>query len=271
MKSFFRYPGGKSRLYKQLKNHFVFDFDCLYIEPFVGAGGALLNVINDFYDVGKIKINDLDMGISALWTSVINYPEDLIDMVKSFKPTVEKYYEFKTAVSDTTNSDDIVKYGFMKLALHQMSYSGLGLMSGGPLGGTEQKSEYTIDCRWSPDNIVQIIRNTHELLKTKEIINNSCTSYDYRTVLKYRSPTDFVYLDPPYYVKGSELYNISFDENDHVDLCGILKGANFNWVLSYDDCPEIRDLYCWANVTKIEVNYMINNIRSTSEIIICPN
>ena len=45
----------------------------------------------------------------------------------------------------------IVDIGFKKLAIHQISYSGLGTMSGGPLGGAGQKSQYKIDCRWSPD------------------------------------------------------------------------------------------------------------------------
>jgi len=44
--------------------------------------------------------------------------------------------------------------GFKKLAIHQISYSGLGTKSGGPLGGKSQESIYKIDCRWSPKHIV---------------------------------------------------------------------------------------------------------------------
>ena len=77
----------------------------------------------------------------------------------------------------------IVDLGFKKLAVHQTSYSGLGTKSGGPLGGAEQKSEYTIDCRWSPNYICKKVDRLHDLFAAIEVHGNGCTNLDFADVI----------------------------------------------------------------------------------------
>jgi DNA adenine methylase len=57
------------------------------------------------------------------------------------------------------------------------------------------------------------------------------------------------------------LYQFGFSYQDHIDLNEILKNnKNKNWVLSYDDCNEIRNLYSWAKVSEItNVNTITNS------------
>lgn len=166
--SFFRYPGGKSKLCNQIigKLKQLAGFDRLeYREPFFGGGSIGSILLSQPNNISRIWINDFDLGISALWTSVIRYPDLLKERVMSFVPSVERFDEYKQLLMShdlpvfNPNNDDIalVEYGFMKLAIHQISYSGLGTMSGGPLGGREQKSTYPIDCRWSPQYICKKI------------------------------------------------------------------------------------------------------------------
>ena len=49
----------------------------------------------------------------------------------------------------------------------------------------------------------------------------------------------FVYLDPPYYAKGSQLYLNHYKPEDHATLATFLASAKFAWVMSYDNTPEI--------------------------------
>src|SRR4029453_1262989 len=56
-------------------------------------------------------------------------------------------------------------------------------------------------------------------------------------------PDAFAYLDPPYWVKVP-LYGRNGNAHrffDHVALATILKERK-QWLLSYNDCPEIREL-----------------------------
>lgn len=63
--------------------------------------------------------------------------------------------------------------------------------------------------------------------------------------------TCFIYLDPPYYDKGPELYKFSMSHDDHVRLANALRNCKASWVLSYDDTKVIRELYSWAKFIEL--------------------
>ena len=49
-----------------------------------------------------------------------------------------------------------------------------------------------------------------------------------------------IYLDPPYYEHGAELYLNSYTHNDHAELASfLLNRTTIKWVLSYDNVKEI--------------------------------
>jgi DNA adenine methylase len=276
MAGFFRYPGGKSKLKLWILDRLsqqAQDKNLEYREPFFGGGSIGLELLQEPYDIKSLWVNDKDPGIACLWTSVIRYPEELKTCVRSFQPSVDYFHLFKQELLSIDKVDDnrgdIVKTGFMKLAIHQTSYSGLGTKSGSPLGGKEQKSKYKIDCRWSPDYICKKIDRIHSKLSVFEIRHDSCTSSDFQDLIEDDSRRSLLYLDPPYYIKGNELYQKGFTERDHERLAESLKKTSHKWVLSYDDCPEIRNMYAgWAVIEQIQANYSINSSRSKPELLI---
>lgn len=263
--SFFRYPGGKSKLRNTISKYINSylslhenKLDLEYREPFFGGGGIGLKFIADNPQWKKIWINDKDVGIANLWTAVIRYPGELKQMVQKFTPSVEAFDQYKTELLD--GKLEGVECAFKKLALHQISYSGLGTKSGGPLGGRKQKSKYKIDCRWSPDYICKKIDKLHNQFSALVIKNQGCTSLDFTDLIKSKEDA-FLYLDPPYYVKGNDLYQCGFTEEDHKRLADTLESATHSWILSYDDCPKVRELYKWAEIETISVNYSITATR----------
>jgi len=263
MMSFFRYPGGKSKLRNDISKHlnvYADKLDLEYREPFFGGGSVGLKFILDNPNWNKMWINDKDTGVANLWTSVIRHPDELKQMVQDFTPSVEIFDKYKGELQNNgvipKQKSEIVLYGFKKLAIHQISYSGLGTKSGGPLGGREQKSKYKIDCRWSPNYICKKIDKLHHQFSTLELKHQSCTSLDFADLISSKEDA-FLYLDPPYYVKGNDLYQCGFTEEDHKRMAEALKAATHSWVLSYDDCTEVRDLYKWAEIDVISVNYSI--------------
>jgi DNA adenine methylase len=264
--SFFRYPGGKSKLSDQIVgklNKLATDTNLEYREPFFGGGSIGLLFLQNKPDLNNIWINDFDLGISSLWTTVIRNPEMLKVHVEKFKPSVQMFDHIKEELTaknlpELNSEEEVANFGFKKLAIHQISYSGLGTKSGGPLGGRDQKSKYKIDCRWSPKYIYKKIDLLHERLSKFSIRNKSCTNLDFSAVINDKSREAIIYLDPPYYVKGNDLYQHGFTEDDHIRLAQCLKYTKHHWVLSYDDCPEIRKLYQWAHIEEIDgVNYSI--------------
>ena len=261
--SFFRYPGGKSKLRAKIVEQLntQADDDLQYREPFLGGGSIGLRLLSDNSNITDIWINDKDIGIACLWTAAIQYYEEFKERVKSFVPSVAAFYEFKAELTTISTlpeqRDHIVDIGFKKLAIHQISYSGLGTKSGGPLGGAAQKSAYKVDCRWSPGYICKKLDVIHNQLKNIQIHKNCCTNLDFITLIEDTSCKCLLYLDPPYFLKGNDLYQHGFTIQDHERLASALRNTKHTWVLSYDDCDEIRDMYKWANIESMDVNYSI--------------
>lgn len=262
--SFFRYPGGKAKFCHKIIDSIPVGLggDIQYREPFFGGGGIGLKLFTANPLVSDMWINDKDVGIVCLWTSVAKHQNALRERILAFKPEVDDFYRIKTellAINTMPDNDaDVIDVGFKKLVIHQISYSGLGTKSGGPLGGLDQKSQYKIDCRWSPNYICKKLAKVNEQLNS---IKFTCTNLDFVDLIDAPGKC-MLYLDPPYYIKGSELYQHSFTHCDHQRLAHALSKTKHPWVLSYDDCPEIRSLYAWADVKTFDAKYTITGTKN---------
>ena len=247
-KTFFRYPGGKGKISGALVNEIVSlakDGD-EYREPFTGGGGVFVPVLAS----GKFRrmwINDYDYGIYCIWLSVKSFHKDIIDRVCKFTPSVEAFYKYKETLNQDCRHFHPSEVALMKIAIHQMSYSGLGTRAGGPIGGAGQTSQYDVSCRWSADNIAKQICAIYDAMKQVDMV---ITNMDYRALMT--GDNAVMYLDPPYYEQGGNLYHVTFTEQDHKELSERLQGVKFPWLLSYDKCDDVRGLYAWANMRETE-------------------
>jgi len=122
--SFFRYPGGKSKLKNQIINKlqiFAEKENLEYREPFFGGGGIGCNFIEKNNYTTDVWINDFDLGVSCLWTTVINRPDLLKNRVRKFTPTPEAFYDFKEQLLNPpvkiTSDIEYADFGFKKLAI----------------------------------------------------------------------------------------------------------------------------------------------------------
>lgn len=302
----FRYPGGKRKIKNEIVGRIKRYYEendfydvCQYVEPFFGTGAIGMDFMSSS-PVKKVFISDFDPAIFAFWDAVIFAPDVLCQMVEAFKPSVEAFFKFKKLLTSEemnklrflTSHKEMNEAAFAKLALHQISYSGLGPMSGGPLGGVKQESKYKIDCRWNPDAIKKKIKKAHEILSSVELYRGSFIGKDFSYALDLQKGKEereepgqedtleikepefrFFYLDPPYYDKGGELYQYSFNDEHHGTLMRMLKKTEHPWLLSYDACPEIKKLYSWASIIEIDLTYTINakdKGRVKTEYIIAP-
>jgi len=223
----------------------------MYVEPFFGSGAVGLELLEHVHGSITVWINDIDYGMYALWKAVVEDTAALIRRVREFEPETEAFYEFKR--TDGTSTDNVADDGFYKLALHRMSVSGFGRMAGGPIGGKGQGGAYTVGCRWNPAAIEQAIYNARETLRKFQ--NVRITNLHFRDMIAEATDASLIYLDPPYYVKGGQLYAHNMSHAEHGELASLLHDTPADWRLSYDDCPEIRDLYSWASFRELEIRY----------------
>jgi len=260
MPSIIRYPGSKAKLTPMIRQ-FMPEWmigsvwsppsNAWFVEPFFGSGAAGLQLLEHVNSSIGVWINDIDYPMYALWHSVLHETRRLVMYVREFQPTKESFYRLKDC--DGQRSGCIARDAFQKIALHRMSVSGFGAKSGGPIGGKNQEGAYTVGCRWTPASIEQAIYNAKEtLMRFSEV---RITNLHFRDVLKDVTASSVVYLDPPYYIKGGQLYAHNMSHQEHAELASLLHDTPADWRLSYDDCPEIRELYSWASFQELEIRY----------------
>lgn len=88
---------------------------------------------------------------------------------------------------------------------------------------------------------------------------------DFEDLIKqYDRPESFFYLDPPYY-KAERRYAVKF-KKDHERLRDTLKNVKGKWLLSYNDCPEIRELYKDYHIVELKRTlYLVNRYKTDVE------
>lgn len=251
---FFRYPGGKSKLKKpiihsinQIMSGRIIG-ETRYIEPFFGGGSIGLNVLDAGFK--SYWFNDYDIHLAELWKYVFSQTDVFKQLIAEYHPKFEDFETFKGELLSGQSSS--VELAFRKLAIHQISYSGLGVKAGGPIGGQSQSSNYKVDCRWNGKNILKKI----EALRGYSPV---ITSLSFSDVIRQADETCFLYIDPPYYDKGTQLYQYGMTHGQHEELRDLLKSTRATWLLSYDDNPVIRDLYADFSASDFMVKYYIAN------------
>lgn len=240
VKSPYRYPGGKYYAVKYIMPFLLCVDHNEYREPFVG-GGSL------FFAKPKCPINwinDLEPEIINTYQAIADSDlcEELIERVTKEVASKERHTQIKT-LSALTKLDRAFKTYY----LNRTSYSGI---IKNPSWG------YRVGKSSPPTNWGAFLENAHKKLKDVKI-----TSMDFDDVMSTPSNNQvLVYLDPPYYHAGQKrAYIKSFTINDHIRLANTLRKTRFSFCLSYDECPEIRDLYSWANIQTCSWNYNIAN------------
>lgn len=258
-----RYPGGKNRLSKFIarvcKDN---EINGHYIEPFAGGASVALHLmVNNV--VNRITINDYDKAIYAFWYSVINNAEDLCELIMDRPVNLEAWHKCKNIIDKKSEVFDLLELGYATLFLNRTNYS--GVIKGGIIGGKAQSGRYKIDCRFNKDSIVEKIRKIG-LYKDRITVMNM-DAMKLINEIRCNDNTLF-YFDPPYYNKGKCLYMNYFRHKDHRDLSRAIRGiSKSKWIVSYDDTPEIVDIYRDVNRLSYSLSHNVNHPRMGKEVI----
>lgn len=251
-----RYPGGKS-----LMTSFFVDLfqrnglqNIVYVEPYAGGAGAAINLLLNGH-VNEIMINDANNGIYSFWTALVNESDRFVQTINNIPVTLAEWHKQRNVVLQSKKPS--FELGVATFFLSRTNRS--GVIFGGAIGGSteekQQNAKYKIDCRF---NKADLIRRLENIIAKKEQIK--VFNEDALLFLRQLGNNVFVYLDPPYYVKGKSLYMNHYTTNDHNRLSQFLQNdAQFNWVLSYDNVPQIREMYANSELFKFPLKYTVSN------------
>lgn len=253
----FRWPGGKSKYQKRFLPYLP-EFSEIRF-PFVGGGGIFWAV-----DCSKKRwINDINSHLMSVYSALRDRSEEFIKKCREIEPQKDGEECVSTIAGSTgkkynkrlkeqfdyfveNECDEALKYFFINRTVW-----------GGRVTYDPRMKSRLYFSNPSGWNIVKSdkLERAAAILKDVKI-----TCGDYEELLFESGEDVCIYLDPPYLmhtnlVSSDKLYEFGFEYSDHLLLCKNLKKCQHKWMLSYDDCEEVREWYKDFNLYPLDLTY----------------
>lgn len=262
-----RYPGGKTRACKiidtAISQHFDMNSFDTVVSPFFG-GGSFEFYLQNKYAV-KLIVNDKFIPLYNFWKQVkLNKTILCEELRKVTSVSKEQFTSYRDTIMDL--NDDVLQQSIQYFIINRCSFSGSTLS-----GGFSEESSVK---RFTPSSINRIesldFTNIEIYNKDFQDFINSLTSPGIGGTTTTTDKT-LLFLDPPYYLEGkSKLYGNNGDMHekfDHKLLFDVLHTKK-NWVVTYNNCEYIRNLYKDYIILDVNWSYGMNTSKESSEIII---
>ena len=263
LKSPLRYPGGKSRAVKHILPLFPEDVERV-CSPFFGGGSVELALASKGVEVfGYDKMKQLVW----FWQALCEDSNRLADEVEKLRE------EYQTRDGNTVTGcakDSFARYREdLRIDTYMFSYEraakyyviNRSSFSGATFsGGWSERASYA---RFTESSVKR--------LRDFKAENFRVDYADFGQAIASH-PKAFLYLDPPYYLPDGRdnLYGDGGDLHktfDHLKLVNILKERD-NWILSYNNCPEILKLYKGYDIMYPGWKYGMSSDKTSKEVLI---
>jgi DNA adenine methylase len=119
------------------------------------------------------------------------------------------------------------------------------VITGGIIGGYAQKGKYKIDARFNKKDLIERIQKIATFRQRISVSNLDGLAFIRKMNKKQKDI--FIYLDPPYYQKGADLYMNYYSKKDHECLSKCVRNMKKKWIMSYDNTKFILNLYAEKN------------------------
>ena len=253
-----RYPGGKGKLAR-----FVADIirtngiaDGLYVEPYAGGAAVAWELLLTGV-VRRVAINDVSRPIHAFWSCVLNRTEELVRLIYDTPVDVETRNQVKDLFMRRDEQDELA-LAFATFFLNRTNRS--GILTGGMIGGRAQTGAWKLDARYNKPELISRIerigrvarRVTLTRLDAVEFLRTQASKWDAKTL---------VYLDPPYFDKGPDLYPNFYQAGDHAGVGeAVRRLSDVHWIVSYDDVAPIHSIYAGESWLQYTIGYSARDV-----------
>lgn len=234
-----RYPGGKNCIFPFISKLF-YENQMLgfgYAEPYAGGAGLALRLLFEGY-VDHIYINDLDNSIYSFWKCIIENPDEFCEWIEEVDISISNWIKYKEIQNKSRyhNMFEIAKSTFF---LNRTNVS--GVIKGGVIGGLDQSGRYKIDARFRRQGLIDRIQKLKKV-KNRIFVSNLDGIHFVNKIDKKKEEI-LIYLDPPYFQKGANLYMNFYSKSDHEQLSMKIQKLKKDWIVSYDNNEFILNLY----------------------------
>ena len=255
-----RYPGGKSRLIDHIYSRLQQNKMDTFVELFAGGASLGLSLL-DAGAINTLVLNDLDPMIYAFWDSVLHSPGYLMARLEKFSPDMSAFLEAKDILNRASGGDKSIPQDMLAWAFFLLNRTCFGgIITGGPLCGKNGQTSELL-ARWNPKNLVKRLTRILDMAENIQLYNMDAEQFLTSTDYWWDDKTTF-FVDPPYVKMGDKLYVEKFPEEKHISLAGTLVDLYLSYpcadvIVTYDDCPLVREIYPVATVKCVPRAYSL--------------
>ncbi|MBX2965343.1 MAG: DNA adenine methylase [Cyclobacteriaceae bacterium] len=274
-KPFLKWAGGKTQLINYIEKALPKDAHkdkFTYIEPFVGSGAVLFWMLNNFPNIEKAVINDINEDLINTYRTIANKPKDLISILQILQNEYhnlegneenKKLYYYQKRELYNSRKEEQIGQAALFIYLNRTCFNGLYRVN--------RKNEYNVPIGSYKRPTICDKENILAVSKALQKVEILCG--DFERTLDYANEGSLFYFDPPYkpLSKTSSFNSYAKDEfNDSEQIrlknfCNKLDILNHTWILSNSDVKGknenksfFDDLYADFNIQRIEAKRSIN-------------
>ena len=275
-KPFLKWAGGKTQLIDQIKERLpsaVTKSNFTFIEPFAGSGAVLFWMLENFPNLKKTVINDVNTDLTNSYLTIKNDVNSLITILEKWEQEyhvlatneeLKKEYYYKKRTLFNTRSSTQTTQSALFIFLNRTCFNGLYRVN--------RKNEFNVPI--GSYKTPQICNHENLLAVSKVLQRVKILNGDYAETLSHATKNTFFYFDPPYkplsetsnfnsYAKGE------FNDEEQIRLkefCDALDKKNHQWILSNSDVKGtdsnnnfFDDLYSSFNILRVNASRRINS------------
>ena len=246
-----RYPGGKRKLANFIRLLFYENnlLDGEYAELYAGGASVALSLLYGEF-VTRVHINDIDPAVAAFWSATLESTEELTKRIHDVAVNMNEW-ERQRSVQESKDPDP-VDLAFSTFFLNRTNRS--GIIKGGVIGGKAQAGRWALDARFNKRDLIGRIEKIARYRSRIKVYQLDGADF-ICNVLPSLPCKALIYLDPPYYVKGGDLYEHHYRHEDHERIANLVGKIKQPWLVSYDYVPAVEKMYSEYRQLQYGIHY----------------
>lgn len=274
-KPFLKWAGGKTQLITEIEKSLPYEItnkNFTYIEPFVGSGAVLFWMLNNFPNLKKAVINDINEDLINTYRTIASRPKELISILQVLqnefhglegKDEQKKEYYYQKRELYNTRKEEQSGQSALFIFLNRTCFNGLYRVN--------RKNEYNVPMGSYKRPTICDKENILAVSQALQKVEILCG--DYQETLCHSDNNTLFYFDPPYKpLSETSSFNSyakeDFNDSEQIrlrDFCQKLDVLNHSWILSNSDVKGkdendnfFDELYSDFNIQRVDARRSIN-------------
>lgn len=274
-KPFLKWAGGKTQLIKEIEKILpsnIIKKNFTYIEPFVGSGAVMFWMLNNFPNIKKVVINDINVDLINTYNIIALKPKEIISLLKQLENEfysllnnndAKKNYYYEKRNLYNLRTENKSTQAALFIFLNRTCFNGLHRVN--------KKNEFNVPMGDYKKPIICDSENIMAVNKVLQKVEILCG--DFEQTLECAEENTLFYFDPPYKPLSltssfNSYSNNEFSDTEQIRLnkfCNKLDCLNYDWILSNSDVKGkdvndnfFDDLYADFNIQRVDARRNIN-------------